>query len=584
MASNNTTLLESCFAEFKTKHLPNLLDNGEAFEIFCVTQLTKESNLDLQDIENSIVDGGQDGGIDSFIVLGNGQHIETLEEVDDISFNENSSLEVLITQAKSEKTLTEDPFDKLNISLPIIFDLEKNENDLFKRFNNDLVEKILIFRKTWRNAAINKSKIVITLSIFHQANSLHTNKQIDSKHQQILGLVSQSMVGANVTFNLYSAEEILKLYSSRRTTKLILKFKEPPIAVKFKDSEQGFIGIIALNDYYNFITDEKRRLREPIFESNVRHFQGDVDVNKKIAESIEQDHSRDFWWLNNGITIIASDCGIMPKELSLENARIVNGLQTSFIINKHLPANAVADDRSILVKVIISKNDETIDKIISATNSQTAVPPTLLKATDDLQRNLELFFLSKDYFYDRRKNYYKNLNKPSFKIFNIQETAQAIESIVFFNPATARAKPTTLIKDTASYTRIFNPATNFQAYLNCCLLTRKSSAFVKNLPRNDKTQIRNFIFHLARITASLSLKKFKYGPEEISQLNISSIDDATLTTSISILKSAIQKYLSNNPTENIINIAKSIKFIKTLDSDLFIFFSKQPQSVDPKEI
>ena len=91
--------------------------------------------------------------------------------------------------------------------------------------------------------------------------------------------------------------------------------------------------------------------------------------------------------------------------MSIENIQIVNGLQTSYsIFNNH---NGDEDDnRSVLVKVIINNNKETTDNIIASTNSQNPVSPTLLRATEPIQRNLELFFLNEGYYYDRRKNYY----------------------------------------------------------------------------------------------------------------------------------------------------------------------------------
>jgi hypothetical protein len=54
-----------------------------------------------------------------------------------------------------------------------------------------------------------------------------------------------------------------------------------------------------------FLTEDSGKIRDDLFESNIRHFQGSVDVNKKIKTAVETVNDRDFWWLNNGITIIA---------------------------------------------------------------------------------------------------------------------------------------------------------------------------------------------------------------------------------------------------------------------------------------
>jgi hypothetical protein len=79
------------------------------------------------------------------------------------------------------------------------------------------------------------------------------------------------------------------------------------------------------------------------------------------------------------------------KKLAIENVQIVNGLQTSYsIFNSH--NGDTTDERSVLVKVIINNNKETIDNIIASTNSQNPVSATLLRATESTQRNLEIFF------------------------------------------------------------------------------------------------------------------------------------------------------------------------------------------------
>ena len=47
-----------------------------------------------------------------------------------------------------------------------------------------------------------------------------------------------------------------------------------------------------------------------IFESNVRDYQGNTDVNEGIAASLGTASSEDFWWLNNGVTVLATKEGV----------------------------------------------------------------------------------------------------------------------------------------------------------------------------------------------------------------------------------------------------------------------------------
>jgi hypothetical protein len=45
--------------------------------------------------------------------------------------------------------------------------------------------------------------------------------------------------------------------------------------------------------------------------------------------SLDDPSGPDFWWLNNGITILATSATMVGKTLHLEDIQIVNGLQTT---------------------------------------------------------------------------------------------------------------------------------------------------------------------------------------------------------------------------------------------------------------
>src|SRR5699024_6521963 len=140
-------------------------------------------------------------------------------------------------------------------------------------------------------------------------------------------------------------------------------------------------------------------------------FQNKTTVNKDIMDTISNTTDIDFWWLNNGVTIIAYQVSLTGNDFYLENIQIVNGLQTSHAIyhvytSKHDLKEI--DERSLFVKVINTDEKESIDKIIKATYSQIPNKTTLLSATEKIQRDIENHFYRKKNYYDRRKNFYKN--------------------------------------------------------------------------------------------------------------------------------------------------------------------------------
>ncbi|MGV7710887.1 AIPR family protein, partial [Mycobacterium kansasii] len=89
-----------------------------------------------------------------------------------------------------------------------------------------------------------------------------------------------------------------------------------------------------------------------------------------------------------------------------DDVQVVNGLQTSHTVFEVLQGAAEdhpALDRSVLVRILVTDDASTRDRVIRATNRQTSVPAASLRATDEIQRDIEAFFHPHGWFYDRRK-------------------------------------------------------------------------------------------------------------------------------------------------------------------------------------
>ncbi len=561
--SNNKIILSGCIDQYKTQN-ELVTTDGETFELFALTQITKSNDLAFEDIQNSIVDGGNDGGIDSILVIIDDFVPESIEDIEEIKFSRKTNVEILISQCKRENSFKESAIDKLITTLPELFNLSSSEDALLIRFNPDVVEKGLIARETWKKCSIAGGILKVKFNYCAYSENVTVNDTFNDKVRQLKGIALSHFVGAEIEYSNYSSEELLKLYQTQKKERLQLKYKETPLSTSYDTFGIGYVGTVKLADYKTFLTDDDLSIREDLFESNIRHFQGLVDVNKKIKNSIENPVNEDFWWLNNGITIIATNPSLVGTTLSMDNVQIVNGLQTSYSI--FLNHNGSDQDiRSVLVKVIINEDKKTIDHIIASTNSQNPVSPSLLRATDDVQREIELFFLNSGYFYDRRKNYYKNQGKPVGRIFSIQTAAQVIESIIFNNPNSARSKPTSLIKEDSTYNRIFNPTHNYKAYLICCLLNKKIVELWSNIEdREIKNKLANFKLHLTRIAASFLTNKRGVEIEDLVNINLELLDEEIFNECTVFLIESLGIYQQENEDTNLINMAKTKGFTDAL--------------------
>lgn len=99
------------------------------------------------------------------------------------------------------------------------------------------------------------------------------------------------------------------------------------------------------------LTDKNDRLRQRIFEDNVRDFIGfDGDINAEMASTLKDGiKQKRFGILNNGITIISPDVRITGFEIFLPDFQIVNGCQTSNVLFEH--RDSVTEDATLMLKV-----------------------------------------------------------------------------------------------------------------------------------------------------------------------------------------------------------------------------------------
>jgi hypothetical protein len=447
------------------------------------------------------------------------------------------------------------------ISIDKIFDLNTSDNELAKLFNPLLLEKISAFRELWKKTAPSRPTIKINYTYASQGVSTNVTPTFVTKKTQIIEKTKQLINNSEVRFELIGAKELLELFTSSLPSNLSLEMKGNPASVSYRDAKKiGYIGFVSLSNFFKFISNEGK-LRDYIFEDNVRDYQGDVDVNADISKTLSSDLDRDFWWFNNGITIVADDATVTGNSIHLDAPQIVNGLQTSHAIYTYLKEESRNDDRCIMVRVVVSQDKATVDKVISATNRQTPVTSSILRATDEIQRKIELYFSQKGYYYDRRKNYYKNQGKSAKKIFSIQTLAQNYFAICLAQPSQARATPTSLTKDEKRYKQTFRDNIPFGAYLNCCLIRQRVDDFFRgtSMQPDDKIRLTNFKLHVARLIPSLLLNEKQVSAQSIAEINMENVTPELIEKSFQKLDEVLGQYTKDH-NENIINIAKSQTF------------------------
>lgn len=512
---NAQVILDDVLAQFHAERAPEM-EPSKYFEVFCAEQLLKDYDLSYDEIEAGIVDGEHDGGVDSIFAFVNGELVT--EDFDTTPFKKDVRIELFIIQSKTSSNYSESALDKLISVTRNLLDLSKDPDHL-TQFNEQVREKLKQFRTAYRGLAAKFPHLSITYLLAGKRPNVAIPSNFKTKANELTDAARAHFKNAEIYVEILGAADLMEL--ARRQPKTVFELR----CRKSLSCDDGAIVLCKLSDFNSFLRDDKNNVRKNLFESNVRDFQGATEVNAAIRKTLDDGGAPDFWWLNNGVTILSSRISITGDVASIADPQIVNGLQTSTQIANHFDApEESTDERSVMIKIVSSEDEEVRDKIIKATNSQNAVQPATLRATDKIQRDIEATLKALGLFYDRRKNYYKNEGKPADKIVSIPLLAQVLMSILLGRPDDARARPSSLIKDDKTYLELFSEDLPIHLYSFASLLIKRVEAHLKTLDALTAQGRNNLRFYVAAYIAWLLA-----GTPDPTADNISKIDPAEIT-------------------------------------------------------
>lgn len=503
MTSNEVALVNAAFEGWIGNNETGLR-RSESFEQFSAEKVLHSLELSLEEIEAGRIGGALDGGIDAvYTVLGE----EIIEEDHDIldastkpsDIARDQVLTLYIVQAKEESSFGETAIDKLSSSLNRLLRLEPDHNTLETLYADELLNRFSIFRNTWKKLVTRRVKLKAVVAYATLGDSSLVNDRVKQKSLELCALIEGHLVGGEVEFQFFGAKELWAAHETVPSYALRLRFE------KHENDGDSHLALVNILDYYNFISDEvDGTLLKHIFDWNVRDFQKGVRVNREITASLEDPDAPDFWWLNNGITILCSgQVTIAGNEFILDDVQIVNGLQTSHTIHNEMQRQSVhsaSANKKLLVRILSTDDPEVRDQIIRATNSQTQVSDASLRATDRIQRQIESYFLAHGWFYDRRKNFYKNTGRNSERIVSIAYLAQAVMSMGLSQPHNSRARPSTLIRKNDDYSTIFSEGLELNTYLWLAQTQKTVDNFLKrkvDITTSDRSNLRFYVSMVA---------------------------------------------------------------------------------------
>lgn len=521
MARNDVILLDGILAE---RAKSETLDKGELFELFAFEQILKSYDLTRNELEYGWVDGQNDGGIDGYYTFVNGTLV-----TDPSKFQwpkKSVRIDVVIINCKHKDAFKQEPLNTIFPTLEELLDFSKAPDEFDGRYSKQIIDARQCTVQAFRSTASALPKLSFRLVYATRGDDVEDN--VEARGNQLKRVVSDYFSDAEISVEYVGATELIEQH---RKNKFVLQL---PYAEQLSGEHGAYIMLVRLVAYNSFIRDERGNLRRYLFDSNVRDFLGENRVNQEILSSLEEANSPEFWWLNNGITILATSAiplGRTPdgNALQLHDVQIVNGLQTTQTIHNYFQSGfaRAEDQRCVLVKVIVSEEVAIRDKIIRATNNQSSVELASLTATDKIQRDIEAILEQENWFYERRKNYYKNIGKPVERFVAPLYLAVGVVALVRKCPQRAGRLKSSFMKHSESYDAVFSekfPITIWSKIASTLKLVDQGIA--EKLPKkrkNGQRVVASWRGAVALCAVAEVLGQLDYSVEQLLGLDVSKL-------------------------------------------------------------
>lgn len=223
--------------------------------------------------------------------------------------------------------------------------------------------------------------------------------------------IERTGFGEQVTWEHVNHEHLVSILQAARSVKDTLQLSGKAI-VEDMDFSRVLVGKVSVTEIAALIDRHGERL----LERNIRRYLGlqGNRVNEGIRHTLTSDERNNFYFYNNGVTLTCDTFSYNALQngdyqVRIENLQIINGGQTCLTIAKTLQDSDLLHQNSsahVLLRLyqLPKGNDELVQKITYAANSQNPVDLKDLRANDERQQRLEIDIEQLGFNYRRKRS------------------------------------------------------------------------------------------------------------------------------------------------------------------------------------
>lgn len=394
-------ILAALLKEFSESQELNDTPEFEQFEHFVNYSILSEVyGGDFNPVDVST--GNQEFGLDGVAIIVNGVMVEDIDEINDLA-DRNKFLEVdfVFTQAKTAAAFDSGDMLKTLFAVQDFFGALALLQGPVVKDRKDIKDYLYSRAALFRRAAPR-------LSIFYvSAGAWKGDPNLEAVIDQNLDKLRATGLFSDVRFTAVDAPRIQQLYfRTKNAVRRQIVFDKSVTLPAIDGVREAHLGYLPAAEYMKLIEDESGGIKKQLFFDNMRDFMEGSQTNKEISDTLTSERSAEFPLRNNGVTIVARKLHRVGNSFDIEDYQIVNGCQTSHVLFNN--KDKLKDNIVVPTKIIVSEEDDVINKIIRGSNFSNQFDKSQLWATEPFHKDLEIFFANHfegdlKLYYERRK-------------------------------------------------------------------------------------------------------------------------------------------------------------------------------------
>ena len=442
-------------------------DDARRFESFVNYAIFRSFCAETVDPKD-LVYVGPDPGIDGIMIFIDDVYVSSAEEVEDVFKQRKKDSDALIvfTQAKTSERWSKEEIN--NFESAVVDFLSEEPSYPHSEYIAGCRE---VFDAILKNVGRLRSGKPSAYCFFVTTAKASSDKEILAAQKALRKSVNATGLFNDVKMDLLNRDSIVELWKSADgQIEAALKVVGMAAFPNAPGIEEGYVVTVKAKDFVEqVLTDSNGRLRQRIFDENVRDFIGlDGEINVEMSKTLSSPaKQKRFGILNNGITLISPDVRVAGLEIYIRDFQIVNGCQTSNILFEH--REKITSDATLMLKVVETADAEVVDDIVRSTNRQAKVDDDQFLATLDSVKALERYFEARgnneEYglFFERCKNQFASIESAKLiRIFDIKELARCVAAMFLDKADIAGRYPNRLTGDLRD--SVFNKKYNEEVY------------------------------------------------------------------------------------------------------------------------